>query len=78
VYRLAQALIPPLFFINVFKGVRFLTKATYLNALDHLLTVLRSSFSSHVQRMMTVNGSAFLASGNSANSKAQNGPRAKR
>src|SRR6266478_231469 len=67
-YRSAQALTPPLFFINVVSGWRgFLTRATYRRALDHLLIVLLSALPSHVQRMTTASGSAFMSIGSPAN-----------
>src|SRR5216684_3191287 len=58
---------PPLFFINVFNGIRFLTRATYRSALDHLLMVLLSSLCSHVQRITAANGSAFVSTVTPAN-----------
>src|SRR5712691_1262564 len=63
----AQPLMPPLFFINVFNGIRFLTRATYRSALDHLLMVLLSSLCSHVQRITAANGSAFVSTVTPAN-----------
>jgi len=67
-YRSAQALTPPLFFINVVSRWRgFLTRATYRSALDHLLIVLWSSLCSHVERMITANGSALVSTRRPAN-----------
>jgi hypothetical protein len=43
----------------------------YRDALAHLLVVLLSALSSLVQRIMAVNGSAFLSKGSSANSNAR-------
>ena len=44
--------------------------ATYRSARAHLLIVLLSALSSHVQRMTAVNGFAFLSKGRLANLKA--------
>src|SRR5438093_1584010 len=66
-YRSAHALTPPAFFMNVFnRAPGAFQRATYRNARAHLLIVLLSAFSA-VQRMTTVNGSAFLSRGSPAN-----------
>jgi hypothetical protein len=47
--------------MNVFNWVGdTLQRATHRNARAHLLIVLMSTLSSHVQRMMAVNGSAVF------------------
>ena len=61
-YPSAHALTPPTSFINAFNCAgATLLRATYRNALAHLLMVLLSALSSLVQRMTAVNGSAFLS-----------------
>ena len=66
-YPSAHALTPPASFINVFNRIGgALHRATYRNARAHLLTVLLSALWPEVQRMMAVNGSAFLWKDNPA------------
>jgi hypothetical protein len=61
VYRPAQALTPPLLFMNaVTRWLGFFTLATYRSARAHLLMVLSSGLPSDVQRITAVNGSALV------------------
>jgi hypothetical protein len=70
-YRSVHALTPPASFINALTRVPdALHRVTYRNARVHLLIVLLSALWPEVQRMMAVNGSAFLSKGRSANSNA--------
>src|SRR5712672_2207566 len=67
-YRSAHAFMPPTCFMKVLTGMSGpLDLATYRSARAHLLIVLLSISSSHLQRMTPVNGLAFLSNGRFAN-----------
>ena len=70
-YKLAHALTPPDSFINVRSPLsRAFERATYRNALDHLLTILMSTVLPHVHRITAVKGSVFLSNLRLANANA--------